>query len=151
MQDFLGNGLGPTNGLVVFPLETYVTDPIDLTLVTPGIEIIPAKPGHVPFLVGSTWIIEKASGTQTSPPTVQGGTNAAHNNVFTSNTSPANADVTGATPPSISAGVGAAIPSPAAVTANLPVIMDITAGATGTGTFAVVARLSVTIAWFAEG
>jgi len=155
MKDFVNDvGLGPaplgspgSAGLVAFPVELYQTPNLDLTVPNLGIELIPAKPGHFPVLVNANWIIDSASGTQTTPPTTRAGSDAGHVN-FASQTStkPSNASVNGANVPSMGDGNANAALTLRRIP-NAPVIFDIVAGAQGTGTFAVRGRFSVSVNW----
>lgn len=154
-MDILGNGLGPSrnssspsSGMVAFPSEIYESPLLDLTQVTLGIELIPAKPGYFPVLSSARWLIEAFSGAQTTPCTSQAGNDPAHTNVLAAGTSPTNGATNTSVPPCVlSAG------SAAAVTvkrfANAPVIFDVTAGAQGTGGFTLMAKFFCTINWFA--
>lgn len=155
--DFLGTGTGPVQlgvsgsaGLVSYPTEVFVTPTLDLTIPNLGIEIIPAKPGHIPVVYLSRWIIYSVAGTQTTPATHRAGSNAAHTNIFASSTTtPSNANVNGAVP--ISFAAGPSLVQPSNIQPNLPVILDVTAGAVGTGGFALRARLGVFVVWIAQG
>ncbi len=154
-MDYFEAGLGPisegspgASSLVAFPVLQYQTPVLDLTVPNLGIEIIPAKPNHVPFLTGSVWIITAVSGTQTVPLVAQAGNNAAHSNIFPSNaTSPSNADVNSAAVPSLGTGYSNAIST--ALLTNTPAIFDVTSGAQGTGGFILRGRLYVAVIWIA--
>lgn len=154
--DSLGDGLGPvalgsSNGgsSLAFSHEVYESPTLDLTQPISNVEMIPAKPGHTAiFTTGDGfWVIESVSGTQVTPPTIRMGADAAHTNCIPSTaTSPPNADVNAANPPSLSTfvtGAGNTVQR----FANTPVFLDITAGATGTGGYACRARLSILVRW----
>lgn len=159
--DYLGNGIGPvqigtagSGTLVVFPGETYQTPLLDLTQITLGIELIPAKLGHIPRLsssVSSRWMVESFSGTQVTPATLQAGSDAAHSNFIAPvSTSPDNASVNAANPISFAQG-----PAEAAVTTQkipgAPVIFDVVAPCVGTGLFSLKARFACFVTWVAVG
>jgi hypothetical protein len=149
---------GPgTNSAAVgaYPVETFQTPLLDLTKTYANIELVPARPGYYPVgYVGAgfpQWVIESASGTQTSPPTVQVGSDAAHQNTLAlSAATPTNAKVNVATPPTIVDG-----PTLAATTIqripNAPVFFDLTVPAAGTGGYSCMARLVIYICWIAVG
>ena len=154
MFDFQDSGAGPiaqgATGRITYPNEAYVTPLLDLTVVTLGIEFIPARPGHIPQIGASNWIIELVSGTQTVPASFQAGSNAAHNNIFTTAARPATADVNGANPPSLSTG-GVIAATTNQLLPNLPVFLDVTAAAQGTGNFKLKARFVCRVSWLAVG
>lgn len=155
--DVLGVGTGPTalggsgsSGLINYPIETYVTPTLDLTQTVSGIELIPAKPGHVPLVYLARWIIYSVTGTQTTPATHKAGNNTAHTNIFaSSSTNPSNANVNAAAP--VSTAAGPVTVQPSNITPNAPVIFDLTSGAVGTGGFALRARLAAFVIWVAQG
>src|SRR6267142_1271140 len=133
-----------------YPLEPFQTPLLDLTKTYSNIEIIPARPGYFPVILSGffpEWVIESVVGTQTSPPTVQAGNNAAHNNsIPTTATTPTNALVNTAVPPTTVTGPG----NPAVTLKqfpNTPVFMDITVAAQGTGGYSCLARLSFILHW----
>lgn len=157
MNDFIGSGLGPSQvgnqisgSLVAFPLDTYATPQLDLTQVVTGIELVPAKPGHIPVSATARFLIESTTGTQTTPLVSQAGSDAAHTNFKASTSAPANVDVTGAPVPAISSAVGGS----AVTTQRIPnatVFFDITAGAQGTGGFTLRGKFVVVVRWQAVG
>lgn len=151
MQDILGVGVGPSGGMVSFSSDVFITDELDLTTTTFGIELIPSRPNHVPRIFISFWVLDQVSGNQTAPPTMRAGSNAGHNNTLSTSASPTNGEVNGAAGvvPTIANGPTEVLPH--AVFPNTPVIMDVTAGATGTGAFAVKGRLVVAVTWFPVG
>jgi hypothetical protein len=156
--DYLGNGTGPASlgspgagTAVAFPHETYVTPLLDLTKAQLGIELLPAKPGYFPILLQTTWSIEQVSGTQTVPASVQAGSDAAHSNfLFASSTTPSNANVNAANPPSIAAGPSNATFQNGLQT-NAPIFLDITSPCQGTGGFQLKAKLFMLVGWLATG
>ena len=158
VADILGNGLGPEplgspggGGLVAFPCETFQTLLLDLTKTVSGIELVPARNGHVAFQLASFWIIESTTGTQTSPPTVQAGNNGAHTNYIpSSGTTPSNANVAATVAPGVTAGPFAAGNS-IQIPINSPVLLDVTSGATGTGNFTLMGRLVTLVTWSEVG
>jgi hypothetical protein len=136
----------PGGGLISLPLISYQTPLLDLTKVTLGIELIPAKPGFVPFVASSFWSIEKASGTQTASPTTQLGSDVAHTNVYGPLAAqPSNADVNGANVPSIAQGNISSFNLQ--LFPNAPCMFDVTAGAQGTGAFSLMGRFNVDVFW----
>lgn len=149
-------GLGPemlgdpnSGSRVDFPYETYVSPSIDLTQVASNIEIIPARPGHIPFVNIRNWLIESHAGTLVTPPTTKAGNDAAHTNVFSSSsTTPTAADVNGAVVPSIGGGPTFAL-NAAQRMPNATVYLDVTSPASGTGGFALTARLVMQVFWMA--
>lgn len=161
INDFLGGGAGPLpngspggGGLVAFPFESFVTPILDLTKAQLGVEIVPAKPGHVAVILAtSLWFIEQVAGTQTSPPTLQAGSDPAHtNSIPSSSTTPSNADV--ATSASILPALAVGPTSQSAAVGvrrfvNAPIILDVTAGAQGTGGFSLKARFQCRVIWMA--
>lgn len=137
--------------MVAYVVETFETQKIDLTQSASNIELIPARPGYFPVAASVQWLIESQAGTQTTPPTTNAGSDAAHTNFFPSSaTTPSNASVNAAAPPSF-----ANAPAQAADTvqriANATVFLDITAGAQGTGGFALTGKLVVTVFWISVG
>lgn len=155
MLDILSNGTGPipeaaNAGRSPYPHETFVSPVLDLTVPTLGIELIPARPGYFAVATSITWVIELVSGTQTSPANFRAGTDPSHLNFITANGRPLNTDVNGAVTPSVAVGGGlGAVTLPR--TSGTTVIMDVTAGAVGTGNFALRGRLAVIARWIAEG
>lgn len=160
-SDYLGNGLGgiPLGSpnaatLSAFPAEEYQSPLLDFTVPNLGVEIVPAKPGYVAvrMVAGAIgFVIEQVAGTQTTPMTMNAGSDPAHTNIYISSTvRPANADVNTAVPPSI-----AATPTPAATTVqlfpNAPIVLDITAGAQGTGGFTLKGRFLIRVQWIPVG
>ena len=149
LQDILGNGVGPSGTTASLPGESFQTDLLDLTQPLLGIEVVPAKPGYAPIIFSPEWVIESVSGTQTSPPVYNAGTNPAHTNYNLAANTPTNAATNAAVPPCLAVGPSSTLPIQ--LTPNAPVIMDITAGAQGTGSFSLKARLLLTVAWIAVG
>jgi hypothetical protein len=155
-SDFIGSGAGPiplgspgSGSLAAYPVETFISPPIDLTLVTLGIELVPAKPFYFPWLVNANWLIESFTGTQTSPPTFNAGSDLAHLNFISSTSaSPSNANTNASSPPAAVAGPPMVFPAtPLRSIANATVFLDIASGAVGTGSFSLKARLVVDVAW----
>src|SRR6267142_2458719 len=135
-----------------YPVELFQTPLLDLTKTYSNIEIIPARPGYFPVVLSSSfpeWVIESVSGTQTSPPTIQAGNDAGHvNTIPNTATTPSNALVNAAVPPTVASGPAA----PAATVKrvpNTPVFMDVTVAAQGTGGYSCLARLSFVVCWIA--
>ena len=160
LADYLIPGTGPlsdgspgSGALGAYPMEVFETPSLDLTKTYSGIELIPARPGYLPFLLLPQWMITIASGTQTSGATAQAGSNAAHTNFFntTANT-PSNAAVNAAVGNTPCRGGN---PSAATSTlrrfTNRPVLMDITVGAQGTGNFALACRFIAIVGWVPTG
>ena len=133
-----------------FPYETYQTPLLDLTMSQLGIEIIPARPGHIPLLFQIFWIMETLSGTQVTPLQAQMGSNAAHNNLAPLSSAPSNATVNGFTTPFYTRG-GASAGNGTQQIPNSPVFLDVVSGAQGTGGFALKGRLLVATYWVAIG
>lgn len=138
--------------VVAYPVEPFQTPLLDLTKTYSNVELIPARPGYVPIVASGffpEWVIESVTGTQTSPPTIRAGNDAGHVNTIPSTaTTPTNALVNTAVPPTVVTG-----PANPAVTLkripNAPVFMDITVAAQGTGGYSCLARLSIVVYWFA--
>ena len=130
-------------------VEVYVTSPLDLTQPHLGIELVPARPGYVPFNFDfSQWVILSTSGTQVTPATVQAGSNPAHNNYIASQSIPSNADVAAAVPPcGASPNANTLQTAGQQVFPGNAVILDVTAGAQGTGGFTLVARMTIQVRW----
>ena len=154
-------GMGPQSlegpdllsaSLSAFTMEIFQTPTLDLTKTYADVEIIPARPGFVPFLASANlnrWLIESITGTQTTPPTIRAGNDAGHSNFVTSTaTTPSNAAVNAASPPSQITG-----PSAAAVTAKrfpgATVYFDLTSAAVGTGGYACRAKYTCAVIWVA--
>jgi hypothetical protein len=160
--DYLGQALGPmalgpfpTSGFqVMYPIEIYQTQILDLTKTASGIELVPAKPGHYPVIFSSTrFLVEAVNGTQTTPAQMQAGSDAAHTNLFISSALPSNANVNAVSPsalPGLALGPALATDTIRRIP-NATVLMDITAGAQGTGSFALRGKLSINVAWIAIG
>ena len=157
MNDVLGNGAGPSGfpgggGLVAYPDECFQTPQLDLTVPTLGIELVPAKPGYYPMFVNGRWLIESHAGTQTTPPTTQAGSDAGHVNFLANaSTTPANADVNNANPPSISTSINAGTVNTVQRIPNATVFFDVVAGAQGTGGFALRGKFTCIVKWVATG
>lgn len=140
----------PGGGLGAYPIARFETPSLDLTVPHLGIELVPGKPGYISVIASTNWLIERVNGTQTTPLTCNAGSDAAHSNVIPSVAiQPTNADVNGANVPSLAAGQGQnallkLIP-------GAPVILDITAGAAGTGSFALTGRYVVSVFYIAVG
>ena len=82
---------------------------------------------------------------------MQGGNNAAHTNLFASQAIPSNATVNAVTaPPGLCTGVASAALTSQCIT-NAPIIMDITAGAQGTGGFLLKGKFVIWVNWIAIG
>jgi len=151
-------GLGPENlegnqtqsgSLIPFQWETYETPLLDLTQPLSMMEMLPARPGHVPIPIGlETWLIEFAAGVQTVPLQFNLGSSPARTNYVAANTSgPSNADVNGANPPSLTSGFAGISISTSQLIVNTPVLLDITAGAQGTNFFKLLGRLVLIVWW----
>lgn len=162
MLDFFGVGAGPQNlgspgsaGLVAYASEIYQTGLLDLTVPTLGIELIPGRAGFIPWRISNGIIIEQASGTQTTPPVIQIGTDPTHTNMATPTSTPANTDANGAvgnTPCQSSTGVGNA--NAAQNTQKFPgqpAILDVTSGGLGTGGYTLKARIWCQVIWMSVG
>lgn len=155
-MDFIGQGAGPIPvgttgaGLASYPFEGFESATLDLTQITLGLEIIPARPGYFPYIFGALWIVESVSGVQTSPPTFQAGNDAAHTNTILPNsTTPSNANVNAANSVCAVTGPGLLNSGTVKKIPNATVFLDITAPAVGTGGFALKARLWVEVIWLA--
>jgi len=157
---YLGQGQGPapigpgtTGALSAYPVEMYQSPLLDLTQTVSGIELIPARPGYIPIIELALWETEFTAGTQTSPPTVRAGNDAGHTNfINTSSTTPSNANVNAANVPCLITGpTGALSNQTAQQIPNATVLLDVTAGAAGTGGFALRAKLVCMIFWVAVG
>lgn len=154
--DTLGVGagpvpLGPTASLAAYPVEAFESPILNLATTTLGIEMIPAKPGYFPSLINLFWIITSKAGTQTTPPTCRAGANSTHDNLWTtSSTTPSNASVNGAAPPSVAFGP-LTVNYAARALPNTPIIMDVTTGAQGTGGFTLRAKMLLVVFWLPEG
>lgn len=144
-------GPGISSGsLVSYLTETFQSLPIDLTTIQGAIEIIPARLGHFPVCLAAQWVIESVTGTQVTPPTSFAGSNAAQNNFFVSglNTTPSNANVNGASPPSLAAGPNGLIFIPTTrQVSNATVYFGISSPAAGTGGYRCIARLVCRVIW----
>lgn len=155
MFDVLGNGVGPapvgtsgSAGLAAYPCEVFISPILDLTVPNLGIEIVPARPGYVPEWLGSLWIFESITGTQTTAAVSKAGSNAAHTNLLGSGTGPDNADTNAAHPPSV--GFGSQINTYSLQRIpNATVYLDVTSGASGTGGFSLRARCAIIVMWMA--
>lgn len=152
-DQFAGAGAGPipqgnSTGLVAYPNETFQTPVLDLTQVQLGIELVPAKPGHVFTVLFINWVITQASGTQTTPLTMQIGNDAAHTNICASQSiHPSNAEVAAAVPPAVCSASSLALSTK--LFPNAPTFLDITAGAQGTGGFSLKGYFIITTIWMA--
>ena len=157
--DFFVPGLGPlpvgasplAGSLLAFPAETYISPMLDFTQPISGIELIPAKQGHLPIspLLGVTYfavVIKSVTGTQTTPAHFRAGSDPGHVNFFSLQSAPINSDVNSAVPPSlgqINSFVGGR-----QMFANTPVILDITTGAIGTdSTFSLTGYIVAYVMW----
>lgn len=156
----IGNspGLGPANlegdqstsaSLVLVRPETFSSPLLDISQALSGMEIVPARPGHVFVVSRMQWIIESVVGTQTVPLNMQIGNNPTHDNVLTSTATPSNVDTNTAIPPSPT--TGQAPPALVQNFPNVPTFMDITSGAQGTGGFKVMARFIISVIWYGVG
>lgn len=146
---FQGPGT-PSAGAVAYPIEIYSTPILDLTKIVSGIEAIPARPGYIATQFNSRWIVQQLSGTQTSPPTYQMGSDPAHQNFVPSTAAPSNASVNAivGTP---ALGNGGLLQTGLQFFPNAPVFFDVTAAAQGTGGFALLARHVSVVWWIAVG
>jgi len=152
---FTDGGLGPipdgspgAGSLVPFPLEVYQTPILDLTKPNLGIELFPAKPGYVALSNLVEWVITQVTGTQTGVLSAQAGSDPAHRNLFNSQaTQPSNATVNGANPPSRSGNQTLAFT--VKLFPGAPVILDVTAGAVGTGGFTLNGFFVAYVFWMA--
>lgn len=158
--DYFGNATGPAalgspgaGSTVMYPCEAFQTPQLDFTRpTTTSIELVPARPGHFPLILTSIFLIETATGTQTSPPTTRAGNNATHDNLIAQNsTNPSNAAFnTPSVAPCISGGGSV----PAAATQripNAPVFFDVVTGSAGTGGYALKGKFVVFVLWTAIG
>jgi hypothetical protein len=160
-SDYLGGAAGPATygkppggGLVSYPSEIYQSPLLDLTAVQLKIEIIPAKPGHIPLFLNFNWIIEAFAGTQTAAGSCNLGSNAAHNNYVASFGPPTNANINSITTvPNASFGVSSLVITANAVQriVNAPVFLDIASGSTGTGGFVLKGKLAIRMIWTPAG
>lgn len=161
MIDF-GMGVGPqslegpgTQSASAGPFVDLFQSPLlDLTQVVSNIELVPARPNLIPFpvnLVTAFWFVEQRSGTQTSPPTIQAGSDAAHQNFFTTtSTTPSNANLNASVVPAPIAGPGIGVFSGTLKRIpNAPIMLDLTVPAAGTGGYSCRARIFVVVAWIA--
>lgn len=144
-------GVAGSGSLSAFPATTFQTQLLDLTQAQLNIELIPARPGYFPIPTSGNWVIEQASGTLVTPPTTRAGSDVGHTNFIPqAATTPSAANVNAANPPSLASG-----PANAGNTVqripNTPVILDVVAGASGTGAFALKGRLQITVFWFPSG
>lgn len=159
LTDFVQPGLGPGLpgdpssgiGVVAFPVETFETQTLDLTVANLGLELIPARPGYVPVFVSSYFVITASSGTQTSPLVSQAGQDAAHTNFWASQNGLSNATVNAGTAPYASIGPMAAAAATVQRNKNATVILDVTTGAVGTGGFTLSGRFVVVVNFAATG
>lgn len=156
-------GLGPQQlegpgsasaGLGAFAFEFFQTPLLDLTKTYSNIELIPARPGFIP--ISSTnvekWVIELVQGTQTSPPTVRAGSDAAHTNFINNqNNTPSNAIVNTTVPPAVTIGNNLNFVLPVQSLPGVPVFFDLVSPAQGTGGYIVKARYVCGIAWVPVG
>lgn len=149
-------GLGPqllegpgtsSAGQIGYLIEAYQSPILDLTRTWSGIEILPARPGFIAMpSQGGGWLIEAASGTQTTSITYRAGNNSTHDNFQPSNSNPNNANINAAVPPSII--LTSTIPANTVKRfANLPVLLDVTVAAAGTGNFVLRGSLSIPVIW----
>lgn len=156
-SDYFGNGAGPlalsqpSGGLVAYPVETYITPSLDLTIVQLGIELIPAKPGHIVAITVTGFLLESVTGTQTTPLQARAGSDPTHTNISPLiTTNPTNAQVNSANTPCTAGGLSSNS-VPVQILPSLPVFLDIVAGAQGTGGFSLRGRLAARVAWAAIG
>jgi len=139
----------PSSSLIAYPMEIFQTPLIDISQPLSGMELIPARIGHIPILIvqlAGEWAIESVVGVQTSPVHVRAGSDAAHSNFLSSTTTPSNADVNGAVVPSLTS-LNTTGPGPVTFFPNTPVYFDITVPAAGTGGFSCLARLIIAVNW----
>lgn len=156
LNDYLARGQGPvplgsTGGgsLCGFPVENFQTPLLDLTTANLAIELVPARPGYAPIVNFAEWIISQKFGTQTSTATYRAGSNTGHSNFIASVSEPSNAQVNaGSSGPYIASSAFTALIDVKLIP-NATVYLDVTAGASGTGGFALLASLSVSVAWVA--
>jgi hypothetical protein len=127
--------------------RTFDSGPLDLTMTHADVPLVPARAGYFPVMQARNWVINSFAGTQSTPATVRAGSDAGHTNFIASTaTTPSNAEVNGAAPPSLAGGPG----FPALTTQRIPgtaVLLDVPTAATGVG-FALTATLVVQVAWF---
>lgn len=132
--------------------DVFQSPLLDLTTSYANVEILPARPGYYPLVISASWIIESASGTQTTPPTFQAGNDAAHTNILINqSTTPSNANVNAAAAP---CRAGFATTNTSAATkriAGSTVYFDLTVPATGTGGYSCKAKLSLLVFWIPFG
>ena len=160
-SDYLGGAVGPFplsagfgGGLVSYPNETFETPLLDLTVVTTGIEIVPAKPGHIPLLaVAGSWLIESFAGVQTAPGSIKLGSDPTHTNLLSTVVLPPNATLAAIV--SLPSRANSTSTTVAANTAqrlvNTPVILDVISPSTGTGGFALKGRYHFSVIWAPVG
>ena len=154
MNEFFIDGGGPAPlgtpggaGISCLPGEVYQTPVLDLTAVTLGIELVPAKPGYFPVIVTAWWRIEALRGTQASAAQIRAGSNVARTNLFTLSNTPSNGNINSGVPQSLSlASLG--LNTNLSRLNNTPVFMDVATGAVGTdGTFALTASFAAYVLW----
>ncbi len=161
MLDLLGVGAGPqplgspgAASLISYPVETFQTPLLDLAVPNLNIEFIPAREGFVAWRLSSAWIIETALGTQTTPPVVRAGSDAARTNFLPSTSSPSSANVNASVGnvPSLASGIGNVNSNQA--NQKIPgatVYLDVVSGGSGSGGYALLARLVVNVMWMTVG
>lgn len=153
-QSLEGQGLLSAS-LGAYTLEVYQTPLLDLTKTYANIELVPARPGFIPCLLRSVnlnrWLLESASGTQTTPPTIRAGSDIGHSNFIPVDvTSPSNARVNaGIVPVQISGPPAAAIG--VKQFPGLPIYFDVTIPAAGTGGYSAMAKYTCVVGWIAVG
>lgn len=141
-------GQSASGSILAYPGEIYQTPLIDISQPLSNLELIPARIGYFPVFIaglGGMCAIESVTGTQTSPVHIQAGNNAAHTNLFATTTLPSNADVNGASVPSLTT-----LNPPTnllTMIQNATVFFDITVPAVGTGGFKCLARFAVVVVW----
>ena len=158
--DTLGAGAGPSAlgspggaSLVRYPVEIYQSPLLDLSLIQ-TVELIPAKPGHIPAcpVVQAFWIIEALNGTQILPPTWQVGSDPSHQNFIARQTTTTPFTGEGTNPPYYTQ-IFTSFITTAPSLPNLPTYLDILSAATGNpangAAFQVIARLVVPVMWIA--
>lgn len=158
MFDNLGVGIGPLpngspggGGLVCFPMELYETPILDLTIVTPPLEFIPARPGLIALPTSnSRFVIEQVAGAQTVPLTFRVTQDLINSNFANSTTVPSNADVNGGVVPFISGGANISSLTNRRFP-NTPFMFQMLTGAQGTGGFVLRGKFVTVVGWAAVG
>lgn len=142
---------GVAGATVAYPPELYQTPLLDLTVAPQSnIELVPARPGHIPININRLWVIELLTGTQVTPATMQAGSDATQSNFMPLVSSPTNANVNGFTTPFFFTG-GSATLDTVKQLVNTPVFFNLVTPASGTGGFSLKGRLLVHVNWVSIG